>query len=634
MIDAVGAQAIVARGMTATNITIDGVVFGGSSDPVIDLFAGDDVVTINGTVRATSASPVISLGAGDDTLNNNSSQTIEGPGVLVDAGPGNDTVNQNNGMENNTSRFTNVETTNVGRNMNPNDPANGMMTTVNVDSALNGGTVNANEGGSVNVSNGKTSGRGTVNANSGGQVSVTADNAQGTGSGQNETRINTMSGSQVNITGESRAGTQNQRVEGSNFGNGTTVRPSSGFQRGTAAGDSITLNSDFSLGGASGNDASVGAALNNLVESGIATAAQQNALDALIGSTIDGGQRAVTAVASSEAAVQSVGAGLVAAGSFHSALRPSPTAIGARIDSAFGLQADTATIAAAPQVYGADIIISDPVVVAPEPIDMSGIWVSGFGSYLDVDATALSNGYQADIYGGAIGLQRSVRLGLLGEGIGGVAVGYSFADVDGFVGGGEVDTYSVGAYFSAVSGQFSSDLAASYSYQDIDTSVGDTDAHTFIGSAEGFYDVLADTQYFAGPLGRIGFVYSNVDGFTAPGALGARFSDTDVSQFTAAIGGRIGADFDTPAGALALSVDALYEFVSGDDTVSFAGQFGAGNVGQFTTATPFADEDRLVVGVEAGFAITDNATLSLRYEGTFGDDVRQDTGNAKLTIRF
>ncbi len=214
-IDAVGAQALVDRGMTNTTVTVDGTVFGGSSDPVLDMGAGDDTVTVNGTVRGTSADPVILLGEGDDTLTDNSSTTVDGPGVLVDAGGGSDTLTLNNGKQNRSSQYAGFETTNVGRNGNPNDPANGMESSVTVDNDQSGNTVNANEGGSATVDQGGSVGN--ANARDGGSATVRnggrADNVSSDGAGSSANvdnggsagRVSASNGGAANVGNGGRA---------------------------------------------------------------------------------------------------------------------------------------------------------------------------------------------------------------------------------------------------------------------------------------------------------------------------------------------------------------------------------------------------------------------------------------------
>ncbi len=204
MINAIGAQAVLDRGMTNTMITVDGEVFGGSSDPVLDLGAGDDTVIVNGTVEGSSASPVIDLGDGSDTLTINSSTTVTGPDVLADLGGGTDTLNLNSGQTFASSQFAGAETVNANQNTLMGDPNMGSGTTYNIDDDQSGQTVNSGSGSTTNVQNGgsvmtinsdggtsnvenggsamnaNSSNGGTTNVNDGGMVSNSMSSSGGT----------------------------------------------------------------------------------------------------------------------------------------------------------------------------------------------------------------------------------------------------------------------------------------------------------------------------------------------------------------------------------------------------------------------------------------------------------------------
>ena len=390
-IDAVGAQAIVDRGMTNTTVVVDGTVFGGASEPVIDLGAGDDTLTVNGTVRGTSANPVINLGEGNDTLNDNSSQTIEGPGALVSAGGGMDTLNVSNGKTNSSEQYGGFEMTNVGRNMNLEDPANGMETTLDVTDDQSGNQINAMEGGAVNV-------------REGGTADVHPDTPERSGSGQQGGTTTFDSGSTANVAAENRTGRQTQEFTNTRFEAGTRVATSSGFVRGTASNNEetgrgeIETESDFANGARGRNAASFGNVLN---ERAAAPGSQEeadalNEMLALAPTSAD--TEALLSTLSGEIGAQSAASGIQAAALFNSVLLPSNSS-----DTRRSAYASASTIAsadvptrsalAAPKQQDDD---SDAIGVINNEQNNSSIWLSGFGGFVDTDSNVSSTAFDKD----------------------------------------------------------------------------------------------------------------------------------------------------------------------------------------------------------------------------------------------
>ncbi len=588
-IDAVGAQAIVDKGMTNTTVVVDGTVFGGSSEPVLDMGAGSDTVTVNGTVRATSASTVIDLGAGDDTLNDNSSQTIAGPGTLVSAGDGMDTLNINNGKPNNSSSYAGFETTNVGANNNPDDPANGRDSTLNVDDDQSGNQINAQSGGRVNVRNG-----GTAN--------VTADNEGQTGSGQQGGETTFEEGSTANVRSENRTGPQaTQEFTNTTFAEGTQVRSSSGFVRGRASNNAetqrgeIALESDFANSAKTENASGFGDALNALAEAEDLTVEQQAALDDLIG-------QAPTADAANALLSQLSGE------------------IGAQT-AASGMQAAT--------LFNDVLLFSDGFEIGD-----NGAWVSGFGELVDVDENSASADFDANTYGLAVGYERAITPISQSPITVGVGFGYSNTNVNGMADSADIDAYSVGTYVEGTRGAMTGSVAASYSYQNIGGSESGTDGsgNVFVASSEGFYDLSSSPNFAVGPLGRIGAAFGNYSGFSSGNdVLQATYDNANVSQLSAGLGVRVGGNTQTGAGLVSYNLDLLYEGLLGSNEAEFDGQLADSSV---SVAAPFANDDSFLVGAEAGIAFSNNTSLRLRYEGALGSDIRSHTGEIKFAVDF
>lgn len=615
-IDAVGAQAIVDEGETNSTINVDGIVFGGASDPVLDLRGGNDTVIVNGTVRGTSANPVISLGAGDDSTTINSSETVEGPGVLVDGGDGNDTVNLASGQSFRSSQFSGVETTNTGRNATMGDPNEGMETSIEVDDDQSGGAFNADEGGMVRVSNGGSAG--SVNANNGGQAMVSNGGNAGrvsSGMGSNVTvesggtagvdsgsgmggSIDFQPGSTASVNGMAQGGTQSITVSGANFQPGSQVAVgNSSVLRGSAAGDRVDLTLDgdaFENAGGSAGDsgASFGAAVDRAIAAGDADATQLIVDEDLL-DTIErgGGQDRAQIASTGVAAVLGFGDVLSA--------RTGPS-LGGGVAVASGAVVSTRGFAA----------------------EQSIAWVEAFGGRFDVDAGATS-AFDGSYGGLALGVERQFGWGALGEGTIGVAFSITSGSTDSGVQDGDFDAYSVGLYGNAINGpaQVSGHLA--YTALDFDIGGDDSgDGDLFSGRVEYAYNLRGryDGPVLLAPYAALGFVSGTIDGGATPtGSL----DDGDIDQGIAEIGLRLGRSYTVGGRPSRGLVEVGYQRVFGDEGVTFDGTaFGQG----FTTSSSSLGRDRATLGAAWETEISENATFSVRYDGTFGDGSDHSVG--------
>ncbi|MBM2575824.1 autotransporter domain-containing protein [Jannaschia sp. Os4] len=572
-IDAIGAQAIVDEGTTETTVTIDGRVFGGSSDPVIDLGGGTDEVTVAGT--------------------------LSGQGVLVDGGGGTDTVSLTGNGDYASSQFADVEVINTGGggggasasaafaffarpapaapslSFTVDDDASDTTFNVGSGSGLTvagggtAGTVNGN-GGDVEVQSGGridtlNASAGNTTVRSGGTVGVT-ESSGGGGS------ITFESGSTAEVQGEATSGTQTQRVAGADFQEGSRVSVgNSQVLRGTASGDSITLDlpaDAFAQLGDTDTRRSFGAAVDAGAASGDPDAA------ALITASAEDLERAI-AEGSGEGETRAAAAGAVAALAFAEVLteRTAPTGQGAAL-----------SFAATSGTTGTG-------------------WAQVWGGRLDADGDA-SGSFEASYGGLAAGIERTGFAGGLD-----LTYGLAVSRVEGSVDGGpDFDATSLGIYAGGTSGPLY--VAGSLAYTRLEIDDGG-DGDLISGRAEIAYDLRGDydDDVLLAPYAALSFVTGDFDG-------SGNLSGGEIDQGTAEIGLRLGRTYATAAGATRLTMDVGYEHAFGDDGVSFDGSaFGAG----FTAGADTLGEDRLKLGLGVEAQINRTTTLSVRYDGRFGD---------------
>ncbi|RYH02562.1 autotransporter outer membrane beta-barrel domain-containing protein [Salipiger sp. IMCC34102] len=598
-IDAVGAQAIVDRGTTRTEVTVNGVVFGGSSEPVISLGGGNDTLVVNGTVRGSSADPVIDMGAGDDSTTINSSTTVEGPGVLVDGGSGNDELTLASGQNFDANQFTGVEQTTTRRNTTPGDPNEGGSTSVNVSDDQSGNSFSAGEGGNVTVENGGRAGR--VSTNDGGQATVREGGTAGVDAdsgGDGTGRLTFERGSTADVEGKAQSGDQSFDVAGANFQDGTNVSiNNSGVLQGSASGGrvSVSLPTDaFEAASDSASTASFGAAIDA----------------AIAADDVDATQLILTDAESLPAILRD-GAGedraQVAAGAVATTL-------------AFGdlLSARGQTGPAAAAASGVVVSSKNPIGAA------TGAWVDLFGGEIESE-TDLTSDFDASFAGLAAGVEQDMAFGGLGFGQVGLAVGVSRGNTDGIAGDGDFDALSIGVYANSVNGP--SQVTGHLAYTGLDFDLGGDDAgdgHLFSGRAEYAHDLrgeYADAILLA-PYAALGFVSGEIDGGATPLAS---LDEGEIDQGIAEIGMRVGRTFDVGKQTVSAVVEAAYERTFGDEGVTFAGTaFGQ----DFSTVASALEDERFKLGVGLETRLSPAATLSVRYDGRFGgsDDHRLGLG--------
>ncbi|MCO6052235.1 autotransporter domain-containing protein [Mesorhizobium sp. RP14(2022)] len=294
--------------------------------------------------------------------------------------------------------------------------------------------------------------------------------------------------------------------------------------------------------------------------------------------------------------------------------------------------------------FNADIVGVAPVV------DQGGlaVWISGFGEDTSVDSRGSSFGYDSQTGGVAGGLEYTTYGA--GTTVFGVAIGYSQTDVDVTDGEADVDAGHVGIYANHTQGNLALSGALSYSWLNYDlsrdiavgadtiTARGDADGDAISGFAEAFYDVapwagLSNVKL--GPVARLRGVHASRDGYTEDGAglLNLSVDDDDTDQFYGAIGARLGSTVQLGSITVTPEIELMYErTLSGEDDTSFATIAAAG--ADFDTSVTGGNRDRFLLGAGAGFALSDNLSANIRYDGTFASGIDSHRGALGFTYKF
>ncbi|OCW56841.1 autotransporter domain-containing protein, partial [Hoeflea olei] len=267
-------------------------------------------------------------------------------------------------------------------------------------------------------------------------------------------------------------------------------------------------------------------------------------------------------------------------------------------------------------------------------------WASGYGSIGTSDATATTAAVDRSSAGFMGGIDTA-----LGEGRIGLFAGFQRArfSADTLASSTDTDSYTAGIYGGTRFGDFRLTGGAAYSFNQLDTTrsvvvggisdtlAGSTDASTYQAFGELGYDIQAGRVTFT-PFAGLSVVSMTTDGYTETGgvtALTVAKSTTTVGYST--LGSRISSAFALGETDMRVSGMLGWRHAFGDTAPTSTNAISGSSF--IVSGTPLA-ENLAVVGAGFEIDLTPTATLGLTYEGEFGDGVMDNSGAARLTVRF
>jgi len=272
-------------------------------------------------------------------------------------------------------------------------------------------------------------------------------------------------------------------------------------------------------------------------------------------------------------------------------------------------------------------------------------WVQGFAGSLDQDAVGNNPGFDANLYGGLLGLDRRLNrtwlVGLYG--------GYGFTDIDGKDTSSdqlEVTSYLGGAYASWFNSSSSAEVILSGGYDQYEGSRIGFLSNRVNRDYNGYHLGLrgaADTnltlfdRLLLTPSASLQYTYLNEDAYEETGAASSVLSvdERTAHSFQSRLGarlqapGRVGNNFLLPYFALAWT----HEFIDTTDETraSFVnGQSGA----SFTTPELDIPSDALNAGLGLDFTTLGGTTVSVGYDFMIQEEAMAHTGQATVRIAF
>lgn len=275
-------------------------------------------------------------------------------------------------------------------------------------------------------------------------------------------------------------------------------------------------------------------------------------------------------------------------------------------------------------------------------------WIQGFGQLADQDARNGVDGYEADTYGVAIGLDTA---NILEQGTVGASLGWANSDVDSKNAArtnADVDSYQVsvyGNYDVAPNTYLAGTLG--YAWNDIDQTrhnVGGTglnadadyDSDQYIAYAEVGHDIAIDEVTTFTPHVLAHYQHISIDNYleTGAGGLNQNVSSEDLDVFELGVGAEVAWDLDGGNGSrVRPALNVGYRHDLADDNISTTSNFTGGGAAFNTNGLDPAD-GTFNVGASIGYALDNNWEFTADYDYQVKSDYDAHSGFVRAGYKF
>jgi outer membrane autotransporter protein len=271
------------------------------------------------------------------------------------------------------------------------------------------------------------------------------------------------------------------------------------------------------------------------------------------------------------------------------------------------------------------------------------LWAQGYGGWGETNgnanAASVSNTIGGFLIGADVAVSEIARAGLFG------GYGRSNFDVADRASSGSIDTYDMGLYGAAQFGRLAARGALTYGWHDVsldrtvafpgfyETLSGGYGAGSFQAFGELAYGLTFgtfDVEPFAG------LAYLNLDGASLTETGGAAALGVSTASFEttySTLGVRLATSIGVLGRPLTPSVTLGWQHAFGD-TTPYASMLFAGGTTPFQVAGPPIAQDALLVGAGLGYAASELATLSLKYNGQIASGASQNAFSAEFAWKF
>ncbi|MCK5382219.1 MAG: autotransporter domain-containing protein, partial [Gammaproteobacteria bacterium] len=273
------------------------------------------------------------------------------------------------------------------------------------------------------------------------------------------------------------------------------------------------------------------------------------------------------------------------------------------------------------------------------------VWVTAFGQWGDQDGDDGYTGFDYNVLGLTVGIDRPVSDRLLL----GASAAYTDTDVDQDKGRGDGD---IEGWMASLYGNYSLDNAyvdgaLSYGKNDYDakrkvrigtikrTARSDHDGDVLAATLGGGYLMSKDSIVLE-PFGRLQYIKLDEDSFTEKGAgdINQRISSRDTDSLTSEIGMRVSRMYQKAAGRLTTdaSIAWLHDFDIDDRTITTS--YTGAPTSSFSIPGQDVERNGVTLGLGVGFETRKGVSTSLNYNGEFRDGYSAHGIIGRISYRF
>ncbi|MFG1374919.1 autotransporter domain-containing protein, partial [Xanthobacter oligotrophicus] len=271
------------------------------------------------------------------------------------------------------------------------------------------------------------------------------------------------------------------------------------------------------------------------------------------------------------------------------------------------------------------------------------LWALGYGGWGETNgntnAASVSNTIGGFLIGADVAVSETARAGLFG------GYGRSNFDVADRASSGSIDTYDMGLYGAAQFGRLAARGALTYGWHDVslDRTVAFPGFYEALsgGYSSGSFQAFGELAYGL-TFGTVdvepfaGLAYVNLDGASLTETGGAAALGVSTASFEttySTLGMRLATSIGVLGRPLTPSMTLAWQHAFGD-TTPYANMLFAGGTTPFQVAGAPIAQDALLVGAGLGYAASEFATLSVKYNGQIASGASQNAFSAEFAWKF
>jgi outer membrane autotransporter protein len=274
-----------------------------------------------------------------------------------------------------------------------------------------------------------------------------------------------------------------------------------------------------------------------------------------------------------------------------------------------------------------------------------GIWLDGFGKWGNQDEDGGFTGYDYEVYGATLGVDRMFH----DRYIAGISIGYSDTDieVDRDQGDGGIDTVYGSLYGSYYTKRGYIDAVLSYGSQDYDNKrriiIGsiqrearsDHDGNLYSAFAEGGYNIDINAWVLQ-PFASLQYLYLDEEGFAEKGAgsVNLIIDDRETESLVSELGLRVSHVWKLNSSLLIPEVSVAWNYDYDIDDRTITTSFEGAPNSAFSIDGQSVEQSGVTVGTGITLMTKGGLITSVKYNGEFQEDYQAHGVIGELRYEF